>query len=168
MESRKSIEINFGISNYVRNAPGVPLEEMIISIPTEGELHKVREGDYPFKLIPEKAVNRIIREDLIVFPIELGAIHTEMEARWIRERNEWIGIVNSGWLESDAWGDDESHRGPYALDDYYAQRILAAFGIPLWRTEASFLLDQQVVQFSLQQVLHTSPDELKKIALLRP
>lgn len=157
MESKKSVvEINFGMSAYVRNAPRVPLKEMIVTIPIEGRVPKVKDKDHPSTdLIPEEAVGKMVEKGLLSFPVE-KIWHTEMLIYWIPERKEWIGILHSSWLESDAWGEDESYRGPYALDDYYAKRILGVLGIPQWR------LSLKVPAIQLDQILQMSPNELEK------
>jgi hypothetical protein len=47
---------------------------------------------------------------------------------WVEERGEWIAILSGSWVEMVY--EDESHSGPYALDETAARKILEAYGIP--------------------------------------
>src|SRR3989344_6775149 len=111
------VQINFGVSNYVRNAPGVRVEDTIMEIPESGKLEGVKR--YP-TLSREEDTRDIIpkRRRMYGFPTVAlekpdysGTGSYGLWMMWIWSRREWVAIYHCNWLESDAWGNDDSYSG---------------------------------------------------------
>lgn len=151
------IEINFGASSYVRNAPGVPYSESIIRIPETGRLPTIGEkikipageasdfttwiniqenwvgGAFEIDNYPEsvRAVPQITAvNDLpaVRYRIPTKGIH-EIIALWVEARNEWVAIYRNEWFEGMEEGNDELYLGPFALDEIVSQKILQAYNL---------------------------------------
>lgn len=152
------IEINFGASPYVKNAPGVPYSENIIRIPKTGRLPTIggkievpageagdlttwvnlqeswiRGGVIQIDNYSEsvRAVpQRTAVNDLpaVKYRIPTKGIH-EIIALWIGVRDEWVAIYRNEWFEGMEGGNDELYLGPFALDAIVSQKILQAYNL---------------------------------------
>lgn len=130
------IKINFGVSEFSKLAPGVPLEERTREIPETGGLKKLEEicksGEItylrPDEVNPIKCCilnytdysNRKFTE-LPAIRFQLagkGIFDEQMYLIWIEERGEWVAFTHTSWPEGSLGQPDVSEHGPYALDGY--------------------------------------------------
>lgn len=184
------MKLNFGVSDWYRQAPGIEKKEMIVEIPSTEELPKIPDyschyilgidpnlrpsvGDLPSRpehfypsanLLPEEATARKVENfpkgcslDCIVIPLQNTGEIREILLYWIEARKEWIGIIHSKWLE-DSYGCDDIFSSPYALNEYYTKRLLAAFGILPWDFGTRFH------KITLEEVRHFAPKRLEEMA----
>jgi hypothetical protein len=147
-------QINFGASNYVRNAPGVPLEDTILTYPDKGplgtnnaEINKYFPPEELKSLVPEcyRGSNwlRVSKNSLV------GS--EDLDFQWIESRNEWLLIYHRNWLESMAWGDDDSYQGPYRCEPHHLAKIAEAYDLP-----------KDLIPYD--QLVHTPPSDLAILA----
>ncbi len=129
------IFINFGISNFSRRAPGIIPEEVTIDIPLSKEIISFRDyAKHCSTSFDENSVQFLIPhistlQDYPSVALSEPRGRDDLMMVWIPERNEWIGLEYSSWLESSAWGDDHSASGPYRLEEFHGRKILEAYGM---------------------------------------
>lgn len=169
------IEINFGASPYVKNAPGVPYSENIVRIPKIGRLptiggkievpaHEASDfttwinvqenwsgggfqiDDYSESAQSVPQITAVNDLPAVRYRIPTKGIH-EIMALWVEARNEWVAIYRNEWFESIEGGNDELYLGPFALDEIVSQKILQAYN-----------LTPELL--SLENVKGTKPDQL--------
>lgn len=142
---------------------GEPDKDQSIEIPEEGELECKLDSTPDETPVVTKFTEHLCRRQhypAVSFPaISLGNLYMI----WVDERKEWVGIKYE-FISRDPEGSapgsgaiyqgyDENvlSSGPYALDKEHTRKILEAYGI----SEGTL---------TLEQVLHTKPSELEKIA----
>lgn len=132
-ENASPIVLNFGASDFVQHAPGIPYEESIITIPLFGELPNIDIVGYEESSQSEPKVTEVQGLPAVVFAIPPGRMWTgdnEVMLIWIEKRKEWVTIWRDEWLESVRRGTNKCYRGPFASDDLGSQKILQAYEIP--------------------------------------
>lgn len=157
--------LNFGASNYVKNAPGVKLKDTTISIPESGDIPSVDDiississrfsREDMQKLVPKISAVQGYTSVKISKPSGLSGGTSALWILWIPERTEWMELYHESWLESSAWGDDWSFSGPYRLPEGHAGLILGAYGISV---------PQGLIDAGGVTLAHISPSKLEKIA----
>lgn len=133
LENASPIVLNFGASDFVQRAPGIPYEESIITIPPFGKLPKIDISGYEESIQSEPKVTEVKGLPAVVFAIPPGRMFVgerEIMLVWIEKRKEWVTIYGDRWLESMKWGTDEYYGGPFASDDLGSRKILQAYEIP--------------------------------------
>jgi len=144
------IELNFGLSQYVRNAPGEPLVDDKIWIPKEGALPEIgvsicasafpafvaaqedwHGGEYCLIDFPIIMESDPTRTEVLGYPaicIVGDRRNVQVLFVWIESRGEWIAIYRSEWYEGPEGGNDVSYLGPFAIDRKCAEKLIAAYG----------------------------------------
>jgi hypothetical protein len=122
--------LDFGVSAFSHNAPNYPIERNLIFVPHKGKLRPMNE--YIDDCIKDAAACKtsVNNNPAVNFrgPPRSYDI-TYIYLVWINERNEWVGIEENSWLESDAWGSDNTYTPPKALNEKYGKKILEAYKI---------------------------------------
>ena len=148
--------LDFGPSPYAENSPCVSWEQMRdygkIDIPNQGLLTPINDEEYRNQVKDARVgiSHPSVEPQIIYLHLKGSGCPDELLLVWIKERKEWIGIEHSEWLESSAWGGDESYKGPHALDEKYARKILEAYGIP-----------EEIL--SPKNILRIEPSDLEKL-----
>ena len=138
MEDSKSVVLDFGYSAWASSRPTLDENSrMTISIPTHGELAPIpSQTNYlPKEVAPatkffaaSEQSGQTFLYDAIQFPLSSTADRTETVIMpWISHRREWVVLHHSSWLET--CHKDESYAGPYALDNYCAQKLMEAYSL---------------------------------------
>lgn len=156
MVEQQKVELNFGTSPYVRNAPGESYKEEIIKIPIQGRLpiladlitggsFHIRDFDKRIEAVPKLTTRIELPAVSVCIPTK--GIH-ELLFLWINERCEWVNLYYNEWCESMEGGNDFVYYGPFGVDKIGSQQILQAYGL-------------STDSLSPDEVIKTSPEQLK-------
>ncbi len=117
-----------------------------IGVPKKGEL-PVKSFRYLGKALPEifslKEKNRgEIPAVKILLEKDKWDIMHEVDALWIEQRGEWVGVEYSRWRETSSM-DLERYDGPFALDRACRMKLLEAYRRPETELENIHTLDPE-------------------------
>jgi hypothetical protein len=129
--------INFGISSYSRQYPGVPWEERVLEIPEDLKLPRIDFSHLYKDCVPRRIKIKNysnVRADLST-PLPTVRFELTSTSRldqsstyliWIESRSEWVAVRHIAWEES-GFSTDELERGPYALDRHCKAQLARAY-----------------------------------------
>ncbi len=120
------VEIRFERSDWVRSRPD-PLDypEQVVSIRLAGELPSIDEDQTYKALILGKPS---LSEGLIRLQHCDRDEENELAIQWVSQRGGWVMHRCRSWCEgAGLW--DNSHSGPYAVNETCAGKILEAYGL---------------------------------------
>ena len=153
------VVLEFPPSPFVRNSPWFTTQPFTIEVPQQGTIEELPVESHPTVHRKQAFTSITPRGIEMQLDVALPFLDNKLLMKWVGLRDEWVGIHYQAWLRSDTLKEEHSYRGPYALTDFCALRLLLAHRFP---EEAipSFIEQERWLSAALKM----SPEKIRELA----